>query len=506
MIYALDDPYIQMATAKNFVLHGVWGVTRFGFSSATSSPFWTFLIALAYLLFGVGEIAPFYLSLMASALMLAAAYQVLRWYKLSNRFIFCVLLVLVFFTPLPTLIGIGSEHPLHAALTILLTFLTARLLSAESPSTSRRDLVLVLALASLVTLVRYEGMFLILAIAALFVLRGRWMDGLLVGLAGFSSILIYGAIGIEKGWSWLPSSILRKGNFPSFASWGAALDSLFGPAYANMKAAPHLVVLVATALFLCLYVFDKRPTFWDSRQLMTAIFVLITLAHLQFCSVALFFRYESYLVALGTVVIAVQLAERLPRKIFGPLSGEAVAPKHAIGLLLAAFLIYPCLVRSVAALVFLPQASVNIFEQQYQMGLFISRYYQGSSIALNDIGAVNFLADVHCLDLWGLANYEVTQLARRHQYHTGDIFRLSHAAGVKIAIVYDSWYAGEIGGLPRNWVWVGQWTVPDNVVAGGDTISFYAVDEAETASLIEKLKDFSPFLPRGVRQNGRYLY
>ena len=454
----------------------------------------------------MGENAPFYLSLIASALLLATAYQVLRWYKLSPRFIFCVLLVLIFFTPLPTLIGIGSEHPLHAALTVLLTFLAARLLSAESPFTSRRDLVLLLALAPLVTLVRYEGMFLILAIGALFFLRGRWRDGLLVGLTGFSSSSFTGLSGLRRGGPGCRAPFSGRVIFPSFASLGVALDSVFGPAYANIKAAPHLVVLVASILFLCLYAFDRRPTFWHSRHLMTAIFVLIALAHLQFCAVALFFRYESYLVALGTVVLGVLLAEQLPQKILGPLSGGALVPKHAFGLLLAAFLIYPCAVRAVAALVFLPRASLNIFEQQYQMGLFIRRYYQGSSIALNDIGAVNFLADVHCLDLWGLANYEVTQLARRHQYHTGDILRLSQAAGVKIAIVYDSWYGGEIGGLPRDWVWVGQWTVPDNVVAGGDTISIYAVDEAETASLIEKLKDFSPFLPSGVRQNGRYLY
>ena len=32
LVYALDDPYIQMAMAKNFSQHGVWGITRFGFT------------------------------------------------------------------------------------------------------------------------------------------------------------------------------------------------------------------------------------------------------------------------------------------------------------------------------------------------------------------------------------------------------------------------------------------------------------------------------------------
>jgi hypothetical protein len=506
LVYALDDPYIQMAMAKNFALHGVWGITRFGFTSSSSSPLWTFLIAVSYLVFGVSEMSPFYLSLLCGALVLGVAHFVLRWYKLSPKLTFWTLLVLVFFTPLPTLICIGSEHPLHAALTIFLTFLAARLLSEESPSTARRDLILLLAISPILTVVRYEGMFLILVICALFLLRGRWLTGVAVGMAGFSSVLLYGAIGLAKGWSWLPSSILMKGNFPRFTDLGTAVDSVFGPAYDNIKMGPHLVVLVLGSLFLALYASDKRKALWDSRQVMTAIFVSIALAHIQFCMVAKFFRHESYLVALGIVVIVAQLADQLPQKLFGTSADRALVPKRVGGVLLAAFLIYPCAVRAVAALVFLPQASKNIYEQQYQMGLFIKRYYQGSTIALNDIGAVNFLADVHCLDLYGLATYEVTKLMRHQEYHTADILRLSRQAGVKVAMVYDTWYTGEIGGLPREWVWVGQWKLTDNVVAGGDTVSIYAVDEPETAPLMQKLQDFSPLLPKDVDQSGRYLY
>jgi hypothetical protein len=348
-------------------------------------------------------------------------------------------------------------------------------------------------------------MFLILVVCALFLLRGRWLTSVAVGMAGFSSILLYGAIGLAKGWSWLPSSILLKGNFPRFTDLGTAFDSVFGPAYANIKVGPHLVALVAASLFLALYASDKRKALWDSRQVMTAIFVAIALAHIQFCMVALFFRHESYLVALGIVVIVAQLADQLPEKLFGTPADRALVPKHVGGILLAAFLIYPCAVRAGVAMIYLPNASKNIYEQQYQMGLFIRRYYQGSTIALNDIGAVNFLADVHCLDLWGLGTYEVTKLMHHHEYHTRDILRLSREAGVKVALVYDNWYT-PIGGLPRDWVWVGQWALPDNVVAGGDTVSIYAVDESETAPLMQKLQDFSPLLPKEVKQSGRYLY
>src|SRR5579859_966505 len=58
LIYTLDDPYIHMAMAKNFALYNVWGITRYGFTSATSSPLWTFLLSLFYRVFGVSDYTP----------------------------------------------------------------------------------------------------------------------------------------------------------------------------------------------------------------------------------------------------------------------------------------------------------------------------------------------------------------------------------------------------------------------------------------------------------------
>jgi hypothetical protein len=153
----------------------------------------------------------------------------------------------------------------------------------------------------------------------------------------------------------------------------------------------------------------------------------------------------------------------------------------------------------------LPQCTTNIFEQQYQMGSFVRQYYQGSTVALNDVGAVNFLADIHCLDLWGLANRDVTSLKREHNYHTRDIAGLSKQAGARIAILYDYWYAGEVGGLPAEWVRVGQWTIRHNVILGADTVSFYALDPAEVSHLSQCLREFSPRLPRDLIQHGSYL-
>jgi hypothetical protein len=121
-------------------------------------------------------------------------------------------------------------------------------------------------------------------------------------------------------------------------------------------------------------------------------------------------------------------------------------------------------------------------------------------VALNDIGAVNFLADIHCLDLWGLANAEVAAAKQNHTYQRRDIERLSQQTGVRIAIIYDSWF---VNALPPRWIRVGRWTVPDDVILGGDTVSFYAVNPAEAGHLSECLQDFSAELPAEVIQRGQ---
>jgi hypothetical protein len=134
------------------------------------------------------------------------------------------------------------------------------------------------------------------------------------------------------------------------------------------------------------------------------------------------------------------------------------------------------------------------------MGLFVREYYQHSTVALNDIGAVNFLADIHCLDLWGLANAEVAAAKQKHTYQVLDIERLSKQTGTRIAMIYDSWF---IGGVPPEWTRVGRWTIQDNVIVGGETVSFYAVDPAETARLRESLIAFASQLPADVIQQGQ---
>jgi hypothetical protein len=74
-----------------------------------------------------------------------------------------------------------------------------------------------------------------------------------------------------------------------------------------------------------------------------------------------------------------------------------------------------------------------------------------------------------------------------------------------MAILYEDWFAGQVGGLPAEWVRVGQWTIRNNVIAGGNTVSFYALDPSEVSRLSQCLWEFSVRLPQDVIQSGSYL-
>ena len=163
--------------------------------------------------------------------------------------------------------------------------------------------------------------------------------------------------------------------------------------------------------------------------------------------------------------------------------------------------ISPHVLRGAKALIETPKATKNIYEQQYQMGLFLKRYYQGKVVAANDIGAINYLADIRCLDLWGLADIEVGRAKYKKLYNKSMIEKIAYNRGVEIAIVYDNWFASsEIGGLPSSWKQAGQWKILENVICGGDIVSFYAVDTTKTQELIYNLQSFSNELPADVIQ------
>src|SRR5262249_7207596 len=109
IVYALDDPYIHMAMARNFALHGVWGVTSSHFTSSSSSLLWTAGVAALFRVFGIHESIPLLLNV---ALGISLLWLIVRCLTrsstpFSNAYLFMALTGITLAAPLPALVFVG---------------------------------------------------------------------------------------------------------------------------------------------------------------------------------------------------------------------------------------------------------------------------------------------------------------------------------------------------------------------------------------------------------------
>ena len=155
----------------------------------------------------------------------------------------------------------------------------------------------------------------------------------------------------------------------------------------------------------------------------------------------------------------------------------------------------PLLTRAAAALDQTPGAVKNIYEQQYQMGLFARGLPAGSTVMANDIGAISYLADVRLVDLFGLATQETARARRTGGVDRELLARLAAADPPSAVMVYRSWFADAI---PPDWIEVGTWRVPDKIVVADRTVSFFATRPASADTLARALAAFQPQLPSTV--------
>jgi hypothetical protein len=487
LVYALDDPYIHMAMAKNFDAHGIWGVTRYGFSSSTSSPLWTLLLALGFRISGVWDPLPGLLAAAFGVVSLGLVDALCRqfsvqgfWRRLAAG------LAVVLFTPLIPLCATGMEHSLHLATALALLHATALTLDRTTPLR-----LSYLAGASLLACAtRYESMFLVAPFAVLLAARGRrWTSGL-AAAAGALPIVAYGLVSRAEGGFFLPNSLVIKGRFPDSGSLKRIVLALGFSSWEVIADASHLyalcILLLATTLF-----------FWPRERMLSrltaALLVSIGL-HCQFARIGWFYRYEAYLVGLGTALLGVAWLPlvRLPR-LWGHLAARIAL--IAIGELL---LLAPLNRRAVEALIAIPQASRNIYEQPYQMAHLVAEELGPDAwIALNDLGALTYYTDSHVLDLVGLGSVEVARLKRENRFDTAAIAGLLAAEQIEYVAVCDDWFVKKQT-LPRTLFPVGAWTIDNNIICAGPKISFYATNESNAARLAAALHRYAPRLPSGV--------
>lgn len=509
LVFAIDDPYLHMATARNLVKYGVWGVTRYEFSSSNSSILWVLLLAAGYLITGVSATLPLVLNILFASLTVYLVDIVIRQnYSLPPLYRLFVLLGIIFFTPLLAMIFTGMEHTLHIFLTLLFAYYATQVIMQKDSTAQRRDRLLLFCITPLLTLTRYEGLFIVGIVSLLLLWHRQWRNALLLCVLAILPLLIYGIISVTQGWYWLPNSVLLKGRRFYLNRWSdiwQMLDLRF--ALVKMFDLQPIFILFIPSLILCILQFKREWAVNRRSQIMLVITLLTILVHLQLADTGWFYRYEAYLIALGFFTLATAGYEYLVPVLQGVLKpGQRV--KAVVALLVGVLFLMPLYQRARESLELTPRSVYNINEQHYQIGLFLRQFYQREAVALHDVGAPNYLADIRCVDLWGLCSMPVAQMKRAGRYDTPQVAELTNYTGAKIAIVYNHWFdCGQIAtqGIPAQWKLVGQWSISDRIIADGNTVSFYAIDKDAEAPLIANLQKFSRQLPRAVQQEGKYL-
>jgi hypothetical protein len=402
-VYPLDDTYINMAMAKNFAMHGVWGVSPYEFTSSSSSPLYVLLLAALYRLIGTSQYVPLFLSWIFGAASIYIGAQILADYVTEARQT-AALIFLVLLTPLFAIGTLGMEHSLH----LLLTLLFVQQFDRETDSPWSLAVITALMVGT-----RYEGMFVAAAGSLLLIAARRWRRAVLVAVAAWLPIFTYALFSISHNGYWLPNSVALKGVQIHGADLRVKVLEVLIIFTSNSIRGLHLFFLLAGMFILALSLRKKHARL--ARLLW--LIVISGCLHLFTSDVGWAFRYEDYLVGAGIIVTACAV----------PLLMRS-STLDTIGLAC----LYVCcgllVGRSVQAALSFPRYSRAIYLQQWQMAHFLSTYYPNAAIAANDVGLINFRSDLHCLDLTGLASSDVLYAkALRFVLHCMDGQRVSKA-------------------------------------------------------------------------------
>jgi len=498
-VYPLDDTYIHMAMARNIAENGVYGVTRGEYSSSSSSPLWCVIIALGFKLLGRPvELLPLLMSFASGVLLLLVSGFLLKRAECPVAIRFAILIAILWCTPMPILAFSGMEHLLHTVLTILIVFSASSILAYDSQDSLVSALPFACALISVAVVIRFETLFIVFIFASFLLIQRQWFPALAVVASGGLPLVITGAFAVAHGWFWFPGSVLIKSAQPPVRGLGALIARCGGRSLDQLYASPHLLVLFVAVVFR-LYL--RRRFSWRDFQVADWMLVfcgLATVCHLQFAGVGWVFRYEAYLVCLSLFALAFSFAHKDAAG--GPLFSNCTPlVVRATALVLFMIAAYPVVMRGKEALMMVTRASRNIYEQQYQMAHFLKQFYGSATVAANDVGAINFYSNIICVDLAGLSNLTVAHAILNRRYSTKTIDEEATRRTTRVAVLYDNWFDGDkYPKIPRSWTRVGRWTVTNNFILGGATVSFYAVQRSECAPLFSHLDAYRSELPSDV--------
>ncbi|MCO5250511.1 MAG: hypothetical protein M9949_03710 [Candidatus Kapabacteria bacterium] len=478
-VYPLDDTYIHLATADNFANHGVWGVTKHGFTSSSSSPIYPILISALIILTDWDIYIPLILNTIFALLLIYVLYRFSEKEMQSHVWGIILISGIFILSPISANIYNGMEHLLHILVSIL--FITSYIIYNRDESHFKYIAVLAFALVC----VRYESIFIIIAFSLIELYEKKYRKVAIIMAVGVLPIIIYGIISLMNGDMFLPNSILLKGDAPRNISAALNFPMKIIGKFIN---APHFAALISLSIIYLIFQYFAK----NRSTLLLKLHILCTLTalmHIAFAKTGWVYRYESYLMAIYCLTFIFSLKILFKQH-----------PKNLHRIILASIFILfsiPSVMRYVESLQNIPQMSKNIYDQQIQMSKFLHTYYDESSVVLNDIGACCYFTSIRLTDFIGLADRDIIRMRIQKNFNQNSIAKLTRKRDAEIAILY---VQGFQDFLPVSWVPVAKLKIRDNIGCAFDEVTFLSCsDDIDDVNLLRhNLEKFQKSLPEDV--------
>lgn len=489
-VFALDDSYIHLAIARNFVDNGIWGAVPGEFGATSSAPLYTLLLAGGFLTGVQSEIWAWIFSLAGG--MLAAFLLTRRVQECFPRERSAIAIGLVVSAAiwLPEIMAGGMEHTLHISAVLIVLLLLERVLSNQGGKYSELRLIVALFVAGGL---RYETLFLLPPLCWVIWRAGKRNLAWAALGAGALPAIILGVLYSSYGAMFFPNSVLLKG-VDIEGGIGGHLARLF-----RQLDEPSRFILLAIAAFN-IFELSRRSEKPDAVAYAPSIIYIGTMvAHTALARPDR--RYLGYLLAMGVWAAVPPLCRWYSQMLEWLESAgnrkKRTMPRAAIaGLLIV--LIVP-FSEPLLDLGRLPKLGRDIYSQQYQMARFFSTYYDGQRVGLNDIGAVAWAGKNPILDFWGLADNEVARLRLEGRLEPGEMARLARERDARVIAIYSRWFTREKR-LPEQWQMVAVWHIPASIQVNvaSNTVEFYATRPDAVEPLRQNLEAFKAQLPADV--------
>ncbi len=481
-IYLLDDAYIHLAMAKNFAFYEVWGMTKYQFSSTSSSPLFTYILSVLIKIFGNNDQIPLYFNAIFSVgiIYVLSEYYAGIFRQVKNTVL--AVLFTVFFIVLPLNILSGMEHVFHVFLFAVNIFCLTRI-GHYKPMIFGFYFSLLL-----MGLVRFESMFYFVILAFMFAFVRKWKETLFILTLGFIPIIAFCAFNYQQDGYFFPNSVVVKGTKLSFDTnmLGQIRVILLDNLLLNIsfyKIGFFPILLCMIFIYRDFKVKTLKEVVGDHFLLI--VFSLLMIFHSMFADLKGHLRYEAYILT-GFCMVLIPKCKGLFLNF-----KEYIIKEKWISLLVAAnvfLMIYKCW----AAHPIMNKGGKNIYEQQVQSAKFLHQFYNTSKVVANDIGAVCYYTDIHLLDIAGLGSVETIHFNERKRSFDqkfGDFlsqYCLDHK--YDIAVVYEGWLQGYV---PSYWKKAATLKIEDKITVARLEVSIYSIDVKNLEELKQNIKKFN---------------